>query len=160
MKYFIGVTRFNYETWREQCNYTNNNDILLYNTSNKITENVPFDSYLFVLEMHNDENKIKGIGLIQNSVLHLKERTKIYTHQNYNRYSYKLISRISRENLAEFDENIIKFFDIMCFGGSTHLKRGKGIQKIPDNIEKNCKHIICFSEYFKNLFKKYNSLNI
>jgi hypothetical protein len=161
MKNIIAVTRFNYETWREQCNYRDENKLYYYNTPNKITDNVPLDTLMIVLEMHNDENKIKGISLVKNRYLQLKERTKIYTHQNYNRYTYSCLKRIDRDELNNYDKNILGFFDIICFGGAKHLKRGKGIQRIPNDIIDKCKNIIYFPDYFIHIFKtKFVDLNI
>lgn len=160
MKLEIAVTRFNDETWREHNNFIHSQSVHFYNTPNKITSNIPLDTFTIILEMHNDENKIKGIGLIKNRSENLKERLKMYNHQNYNRYSYLCLKRIDRTSLNEFDENIIHFFDIICFGGSHHLKRGKGIQRIPNKIIEKCKHVLYFPDYFKNIFiNKFSDLN-
>ena len=154
----IAVTRFNETTWREYTIYKNEHNKIYYNTPCKITEDIPIDNYIVVLEMHNDDNKIKGIGIIKNTLFNKKKI--IFSDQNYNRYSYKLLSRIDRESLHDYDESIIKFFDLICFKGYKHLKRGKGIQRIPKYIIDNCKSVLHFPNYFNDLFKNKNKLVI
>jgi hypothetical protein len=151
MSYSIAVTRFNEETWREQNIYMNKHSSLIYNSPCQITDKIPIDNYVIVLEMHNDDNHIKGIGLIKNYVTHKKR--KIFSDPNYNRFTYKSLYRIDRHDLTDFDETILKFFDIVCFTGKKHLKRGKGIQRIPNEIIVKCKNIIYFPSYFEKLFK-------
>ena len=152
----IAVTRFNEMTWREQCLFIEKNS-LYYNSPSRITDNIPIDNYLIVLEMHNDENKIMGIGVIKNYIL--QKRKKIFADQNYNRYTYKSLFRINRTDLDNYDEGVMKFFDVMCFKGKKHLKRGKGIQRILNNIINNCKSVLYFPNYFINLFEK-SSFNL
>tara|TARA_B100000424_G_scaffold271693_1_gene275883 strand:+ start:1531 stop:2010 length:480 start_codon:yes stop_codon:yes gene_type:complete len=154
MNSYITVTRFNESTWREHSLYRNTNNKLVYNSPSRITDCIPVDSYIFVLEMHNDENKIKGIGIIKNHVL--PKKCKIFEDQNYNRFAYKCLLRIDREDLNHYDESIVTFFDIMCFKGKKHLKRGKGIQRIPNNIIESCKSILYFPKYFETLFENRN----
>lgn len=151
MSYSIAVTRFNEYTWREQTLYMNNHKSLIYNSPCHITDKIPINNYVIILEMHNDENQIKGIGLIKNYVINKKK--KIFNDQNYNRFTYKSLYRFDRTKLNNYDESILKFFDIICFTGKKHLKRGKGIQRIPNEIIEKCKSVIYFPVYFENLFK-------
>ena len=88
MDYYITVTRFNESTWREHYLYKEKTNKLVYNSPCKITENIPVNSNVIVLEMHNDENRIKGIGLIKNYINHKK--SNIFSEKNYNRYTYNV----------------------------------------------------------------------
>ena len=151
MTYTIAVTRFNESTWREQRIYMENHKSLFYNSPCHITDKIPINNYIIVLEMHNDDNKIKGIGLIKNYVINKKKN--IFTDKNYNRFTYKSLYRFDRSELNLFDESVLKFFDIICFTGSRHLKRGKGIQRIPDNIIEKCRDVLYFPSYFEKLFE-------
>ncbi len=152
MDYYITVTRFNESTWREHYLYKEKTNKLVYNSPCKITENIPVNSNVIVLEMHNDENRIKGIGLIKNYINHKK--SNIFSEKNYNRYTYNVSQRIDRYDLIDYDESIMKFFDIICFKGYRHLKRGKGIQRIPNYIIQKCKSVLYFPKYFELLFDK------
>lgn len=151
MTYTVAVTRFNESTWREQTLFMNNKKSLFYNSPSHITDKIPINNYIIVLEMHNDENKIKGIGIIKNYVI--SKAKNIFADKNYNRFTYKSLYRIDRSELNNFDESVLRFFDIICFTTSRHLKRGKGIQRIPNNIIDKCKHILHFPSYFEKLFE-------
>ena len=100
--------------------------------------------------MHNDKNKIQGIGLVQNKN-HIGKYHKIYEDRNYNRYIYKSKKRIDRRDLSGQQKKIIRILDILVFKGSTHLKRGQGIIVVPKWISEN-KHIE-FIQFFKELFE-------
>ena len=101
--------------------------------------------------MHNDINKIKGIGLIRNAVV-IKKYHKIYSDGNYNRYTYKSKYRIDANTLDHEEKKIIEILEILVFKGSRHLKRGQGITSVPEWLSNN-KHIN-FSNKLKNMFVK------
>jgi len=85
-----------------------------------------------VLEMNNSTNEITGVCLLQNKCYH--RRYKVYRDSNYNRYSYSGKRFPSSYNNRL--HNIIKKIEPILFTGSTHQKRGQGIQKIASgNIE-------------------------
>jgi len=160
MKCMIAITRFNATTWEENHSWRKKNNWIgaAYGSpvraSSSITENIP----LFVLEMHNTENKIKGIGLIRNVPL-AKGHYKIYSDGNYNRYTYSSKYRIDRTSLIKKEEAIIHILDVLLFTGSRHLKRGQGINALPLWIV-NTKHInflAFFREMFKHRYKDINS---
>ena len=101
--------------------------------------------------MHNDINKIKGIGLIKNAVV-INKYHKIYSDGNYNRYTYRSKYRIDRNTLDLEEKKIIRMLDILVFKGSRHLKRGHGITSVPGWLANN-KHIN-FSNKLKQMFVK------
>ena len=160
---YIVTTRFNTQTWRENKNYKNNlnkNDLnknkqikCIYGSPIRIRDNITPKISLFVLEMHNDQNKIKGIGYIKN-VVYKTER--IYSDRNYNRYIYKGYRYISRDKLNKSEKKIIRVLDILIFKGQRHIKRGQGFSILPDWITEN-KHI-SFINFIKQVFIDHNEL--
>lgn len=143
--FVIACTRFNTETYYENKRWRENNKYLgcIYNTPKQIKSNIPLTMNIIIFEMNNSINKIVGIGLIKNSVV-CDRYYKIYTDQNYNRYSYKGKYRIDIEELREIIserlretnincENIkwIEKLELLLFKGKTHFKRGHGIQELP-----------------------------
>ena len=97
-------------------------------------ETIRPEANVIVLEMHNDENRIQGIGVVKNKV-YTQERCRIYkSDQNYNRYIYRGNIRIDRDDLNAEDEKIMEILDIALFKGSAHSKRGRGILRLPDRI--------------------------
>lgn len=155
MAYYITCTRFNNETWEENCNWRHKNNWkgCIYNTPVKVRDTMILNSYLFVLEMNNDTNKIMGIGIIKNTVqLKNKKKFKVYSRQYYNRYVYKSNTRIDREQLTPYEERIINVLDTLLFKGSRHSKRGQGITQIPEWIRNSKVKDFDFITFFKNIY--------
>lgn len=150
--YSLGTTRFNSKTWLEHERWKINNNYTgaIYTTPIKIKDKVPLGIYIFVLEMDNDKNKIKGIGLIKNKI-DTENEYNIYNDRNYNRYGYISKYHIYRHELSLEEKKIIRILDTLVFKGEMHLKRGQGITLVPKWIENN-KHIN-FIEILKNMFK-------
>lgn len=150
--FYLATTRFNTKTWVQNKNWREKHDYIgcAYGSPVRIADKYTPDSNLFILEMHNDKNKIQGIGLIQNKN-HIGKYHKIYEDRNYNRYIYKSKKRIDRKNLSRKQKKILRILDILVFKGSTHLKRGQGIIVVPKWISEN-KHID-FISFFKELFE-------
>lgn len=127
----VATTRFNTETYEEFSQYHISHKVkgCVYNTPKQITESIPYDSHMFIIEMNNSINKIMGIGYIRN---HLKfdKRYNVYSIQNYNRYTYSGKYRFTRILLMERFKETIEKMEQMLFYGSTHLKRGHGIIRI------------------------------
>ena len=71
------TTRYNTETWNERQRWMEKNNWQgsIYCTPIKPKESIY--NTMIVLEMHNDENKIKGIGLIKKQ-LAMDKRYRIY----------------------------------------------------------------------------------
>lgn len=156
--YYLATTRFNTETWEENCRWRNTNNWsgCVYGTPVRIADKYIFGADMFVLEMHNDQNKIKGIGLIKNKNI-IGSYHKIYSDGNYNRYTYKGRNRIDRNDLTLDEKKIIRILDILLFKGSTHLKRGQGIKVVPGWISEN-KHIL-FTTHFQDMFRSRNLMS-
>jgi len=155
--HYLATTRFNTQTWEENKEWREKNDWsgCIYGTPVQIAERYTPNILMFVLEMHNDKNKIKGIGLIKNAIV-IGKHYSIYSDQNYNRYTYKSIHRVDRKNLNEREKVIIRVLDTLVFKGYRHLKRGQGIKVVPGWITNNNK--INFITFFCELFQKYSSL--
>lgn len=148
----IACTRFNNDTWEQNKDYrrTNNIEGCIYGSPVKIRENIPYESWVFVLEMNNDKNKIEGVGLIKNRA-QMEKYYKIYKDGNYNRFIYQNKYRIERSALDDFEEKVFKALDCSLFKGARHSKRGHGIQQIPIWVTKNI-HKFNFINFFRNLF--------
>jgi hypothetical protein len=98
-----------------------------------LARNIPPEAVLFVLELNITTNKITGIGLCKNKMKY-GYSARIYENENYNRYIYQGAYRIPRDEMTEEEEQIIKIFDMICFHGNTHLKRGGGITQFPMSV--------------------------
>ena len=157
----IATTRFNNKTWKENVNWREKNKYTgcIYGTPVQIRELFVSNTNIIILEMNNDTNKIIGIGLIKNR-LFFDKYYKIYSEQNYNRYTYKGQNRISRESLTEKQEKVIKILDIILFKGKNHLKRGHGITTLPYSLIKNKKNWNIIIKFFKGLFIHHYSYQI
>jgi hypothetical protein len=130
--YYIMTSRFSQETLLQNQAYRVRKNIkgCVYCSPMQITKKIPPDSVLFVIELNITTNKIAGIGLCKNKMKY-GYSARIYENENYNRYIYQGAYRIAREEMTEEEEQIIKIFDMICFHGSTHLKRGGGITQFP-----------------------------
>lgn len=132
----IASTRFNSTTWEENDAWRREHNWTgcIYGAPKRTGETIAAEVNVIVLEMHNDENRIKGIGLIRNKV-HTKEKARIYkSDPNYNRYIYHGNVRVDRNDLTADEEKIIAVLDTALFKGATHSKRGRGIMKLPRKI--------------------------
>lgn len=139
--YLLCTTRFNEQTWLENQRWrdVHNWTGCIYGTPKQISDTILPGTPMIVLEMNNDENKIKGIGFIKNNIV-LKERIRIYTDGNFNRYVYRGKTRISRDNLNSEQEKILRVLDAIVFKGERHMKRAQGITIMPKWVTNN-KHI-------------------
>jgi len=135
----LTVTRFNNNTWDENCRWREKNVFpgCIYNSPVHIKENLPLMITIYVIEMNNDQNKIMGIGKILNKV-YTDRSYKIYEERNYNRYTYKGKYRISRELIKEKEKEKekekLKNLEKRLFKSKSHLKRGQGISQVPHDI--------------------------
>jgi hypothetical protein len=124
------------------------------------------NAWMIVLEMHNDINKIAGIGLVRNSPNLSQDSEKgvvikphVYKCGNYNRFIYQGAYRIDLLNndadtliaLTLEEQLVIKMLELALFRGPNHSKRGKGICELP-------KHVAClydFKECLKGLVQRF-----
>ena len=126
----IMVTRFNNNTWNENCRWRDKNQFCgcVYNSPVYIKTEIPLMITIYVIEMNNDQNKIMGIGLVRNYI-NPKYKMCIYkSDTNYNRYIYNSAYRKDR---SELNEKLLEALEIILFTGYGHYKRGQGITVIP-----------------------------
>jgi len=127
-------TRFNNDTWEENSTYRKKHKInCIYGTPLEFSPRICVDANVFVIEMNNTKNKIEGIGLVKNRPF-LDKYYKIYQEGNYNRYIYKSNYHLSREQLLNYNEEIVDIFEYILFKQKTHLKRGSGFTTIPEKL--------------------------
>ena len=101
----IATTRFNNDTWEQNYEWRIKNEWrgCIYGTPMRIKDTISIGSLIVILEMHNDKNKIIGLGLVRNC-LSLERKFKIYKWGNYNRYIYKSQYHIVRDDLSREEE--------------------------------------------------------
>ena len=147
----LATTRFNNDTWNENCEYRDKNNIkgCIYGAPKQIKDEITLHVPMFVLEMNNDENKIMGIGLIRNAIV-IGKKHSIYKDSFYNRYTYKGKYRIDCSELLLKESKIIFVLESLIFKGYHHLKRGQGITVVPDWITSSRK--INFISLLKQMF--------
>jgi len=133
----IVTSRFNNSTWDENCKFREKNSYTgcIYGSPQQMTEKIPLNSLVFVVEMNNSKNKIEGIGLIRN-ILRLEKKIRVYESGNYNRYTYQGKYRLDRDIIESSNPQIIKILEQLVFKGKTHLKRGGGFTRIPEKLYK------------------------
>ena len=76
---------------------------------------------------------------------------------NYHRFIYVGKYRIDRNEMNNDEENIMKVFDILCFTGNRHMKRGQGLTTFPIDILYRCSKVMDLVVFINNMFK--NRLN-
>jgi hypothetical protein len=159
--FYLACTRFNETTYTENINYKKkNNEKVIYGTPMKIREIYPYESLIFIAEMNNPQNKIEGIGLIKNLLVHDKRH---YIHENdeYNRYIYKGNYWLSREQINEFEPKILEIFDNILFKGKSHLKCRIGITIITEKLFTHWDYDLqILKNMIKQLFIHYFKCNI
>ena len=128
----IGSVRFNTETWNENCLWRQQNNWkgCIYGIDKQIPDKVAYGSTIHIIEMNNSTNQIMGIGKIK-YIYKSENRVKLYKDENYNRFVYKSIYRIDREDLLRSNSSLIIDMEKTLFKGSRHFKRGHGVIIIP-----------------------------
>ena len=128
----LASARFNFKTLAERDEYMAKKNIICYGTQIKVKSSIPLNTLLFVVEMNNEENQVVGIGLVRNMVS--PDPHNIYTDPNYHRYVYTGSYRVTREQMEDYDEEMVRVFDLILFKGYTHIKRHSGITIIPPKL--------------------------
>tara|TARA_B000000441_G_C21750871_1_gene362198 strand:- start:1496 stop:2056 length:561 start_codon:yes stop_codon:yes gene_type:complete len=123
----------------------------VYCSPDPISKTILPDSNMFILEMNNDTNKIIGIGLIKNRPISSKLR--VYNNGNYNRYVYIGKYRISRDEMTSEEQLVMKIFDILCFHGNKHMKRGQGLKSFPVELLFKLSKELDLINYIGKMFK-------
>ena len=153
LRNFLLTSRFNNETLNENKIWREKHEKVgcIYGSPNLVAKHIPIDAILFILEMNNDTNKITGIGMIQNHSYPYKHR--VYKNGNYNRYQYMGKNRIDRSEMTEQEEDIMRFFDHLCFKGKHHMKRGQGLKAFPIEILYKCRKRMDLVDFIGKMFK-------
>jgi hypothetical protein len=71
----------------------------------------------------------------------------------YNRYIYHGKHHIARNQMTEYEERIMKVFDILCFTGNKHMKRGQGIKSFPIEMLYKCSRTLDLVSFICEMFK-------
>lgn len=153
LKEFLITTRFTNETWKTNQEFRKKKKFpAIYGTPQPISKCIPQDITLFMLEMNNDINKIAGIGMLKNHPFYNKYN--IYENSNFNRYIYIGKYHILREDMTEEENQIMTVFDILCFSGNTHSKRGANLKQFPLAMLYRCSKKMDLIDFIKNMFIK------
>jgi hypothetical protein len=107
---------------------------------------------MFILEMNNDKNMIEGIGMVRNKAY--VNKYNVYEDGNYNRYVFVGNNFIDRKMMNEKEELVMKAFDILCFKGNNHMKRGQGLKQFPTRLLFNASKKIDLVDFVKDMFKR------
>jgi hypothetical protein len=158
----IVTSRFNNDTWRENCEYKQRLNIqgCIYCSPQQLSSKIHPNSLVFVVEMNNSTNQIQGVGLIFNKI-QFDRYYKVYQIGNYNRYTYKSDYRLDRSQLLEYYPALVYILDYILFKEKTHLKRGSGMTQIPEKLLRHHKcaeiNIVC---ELKVLFKRHFTISL
>ena len=167
----LACTRFNNKTWQEyqqwmttyQQSYeqTYHRPLkCIYGCPREIShKKIPPQAGILVIEMNNDENRIMGIGKIENKTASETYRTavggrnpppfrKIFSDRNYTRYIYignthyatrEELERNHTQDAQYINEQLINIMpqtphpieslERLLFKGAGHMKRGSGISR-------------------------------
>jgi len=154
LRCFIATSRFTVLTANENRLFREKNKRVacIYCSPSPVAKEILPDTPLFVLEMNNDTNKIVGIGLVKNRPI--VGKYGVYQHSEYNRFVYIGSMRIDRGEWTEYETEIMRFFDITCFTGSKHMKRGNGITCYPTEMLYRCLPLFNLTEFIQTMFKQ------
>ena len=133
----ICTARFNNKTFQENLQWKqkkNKPTHCVYGSPSMLKQSIKINEWVIVLEMHNDINKIIGLGLMRNIPI---KNNKIYSCGNYNRFTYEGHIRIDLSNddvLTTEERIVIRILELSLFYGQMHSKRAKGICELPSRI--------------------------
>jgi hypothetical protein len=168
----ICTTRFNRETLQENIQWKklkNKTTHCVYGSPSMLKQSIKENEWIIVLEMHNDINKIIGLGLMRNIPI---KNNNIYSFGNYNRYTYEGHIRIDLSNvdtslsshgddddtkddvLTREERIVIRILELSLFYGQKHSKRAKGICELPSRINM----LYDFKDCLKGIFSRHSKL--
>jgi len=168
----ICTTRFNTETLQENIQWRNSKNKTthcVYGSPSMLKQSIKENEWIIVLEMHNDINKIIGLGLMRNIPI---KNNNIYSCGNYNRYTYEGRIRIDLSNvdtslssrgddddtkddvLTTEERIVIRILELSLFYGQKHSKRAKGICELPSRINM----LYDFKDCLKGIFLRHSKL--
>jgi hypothetical protein len=153
--HYIITSRFSNNTWKENINYRENNEDVkcIYCSPFNVSQSIKPNSIMFVLEMNNETNKILGIGMVRNKIKHPYKYT-VYQKMKYNRFNYTGSYRIDRRECNVEELILFKYFDLVCFRGNKHMKRGQGLTLFPMSTLYEWKEKLNMVDYIRAMFKK------
>jgi hypothetical protein len=137
-RYYVMTTRFTPETYCQYKSYISNHVPVgvIYGSSIPISENIPENAQMFVIEMlnHTKESpeypgKITGIGFIRNR-LHFRTHP-IYDINRYNQCIYSGTFRVEVMKMTPHEKEMIRRLEFALFNGPYHQKRATGITSLP-----------------------------
>lgn len=149
-KIYILTTRYNEKTLSANRSFLESSAKYkcIYSSPAEISSGVPPGSKCVVLEMNNDTNRIIGLGLIEKR--ECKKKLGVQEWGYYNRVHYSGYFHIDRREIDSCsspsgdslvdssnpvdslrESVVMKLLDLLCFKGSGHLKRGKGLTMFP-----------------------------
>lgn len=111
--YVVGSTRFNRNTWIENKRWRDMNEYkgCIYGTPNEISAKIILESTVFVIEMHNDENKIKDEPTLfqikdvaNNLIARMKSEGKMEMAIFFEKAKEKVINEIERDKNENSDD--------------------------------------------------------
>ena len=167
----ICTARFNNETFQENLQWKQKKNkpthCCVYGSPSMLKQSIKENEWIIVLEMHNDINKIIGLGLMRNIPI---KNNSIYSCGNYNRYTYEGRIRIDLSNidtsLSSRDDDtkddvltteeriVIRILELSLFYGQKHSKRAKGICELPSRINM----LYDFKDCLKGIFLRHSKL--
>lgn len=134
---WILTSRFSQETMTENRAYAATlNVACVYSSPIPITEIVPANAVMFVIEMNNSINSVVAIGMVRNTGKY--NAHDIYVDTRYNVFTYIGRMRILREEMTEPELIIMRALDLLCMSGAYHLKRLAGISLFPEATLRRC----------------------
>ena len=150
---FIITSRFNNKTWKENQEFRIKHKIpgCIYCSPSPVAFTIPTESILFILEMNNETNQIIGVGMTRNHPM--INKYNVYGDGNYNRYIFTGKIRINRDEMTEEEDTIMRVFDILCFTGNRHMKRGQGLKSFPVDMLFRCNQRLNLVDFITKMFK-------
>ena len=154
MRHFIMTSRFNNSTLEENAGFRAVQPKIgcIYCSPSPVTIHIPHEAIMFILEMNNDTNEIAGVGMVMNKPK--INKYSVYDNGNYNRYAFVGNCRIDRTEMTEDENMIMRVFDILCFTGNRHMKRGQGLTMFPVDMLYKCHKKMDLIDYIRNMFKQ------
>lgn len=139
----LTTIRYDNTSYEELLNWKEKHNIMgsYYGVRKEISDDIKRYKYTFIIEMHNELNKIMGIGCILTKTL-CKKNINIHKDKNKNRFVYTSKYHLSIDKMIELRMNaLIYFLEYVLFKGYSHQKRNIGITKLNEKILVDHLHI-------------------
>ncbi len=132
----IGLAHFNNKTLQQNRDWKKEKEWngAVYGFQYFIPDKIPYNTYLYIIEMNNDTNQIVGIGFIKKQQ-HTEWRSRIYKDcQDYNRFVIKSKYHRNRQFLLNKNKKLVFYLENILFKGRSHLKRTSNFTLSLDKI--------------------------